>query len=146
MILDGSDHPKWQGSGNPCKWFGFYVSSNLYHEYIYLIPSFRDPFSIFEIYPQSEIPLLTKIADFDRFSSGEFPEDPTHLLPDTLICRMQHRDKIVFRVLDYRMNCSTCFSADVNVREERFGIVKVFFVLSKAFKLTSNYLLGRHSR
>ena len=74
-------------------------------------PFFRDDhFSIFEIYPQSEIPLLTQIAYLDWMSSEN---EPVHLLPDTLICRVFHEDKIVFRVVDYRTNYSTCFSAHV---------------------------------
>jgi hypothetical protein len=104
------------------------------------IPSFRpDKISIFEIYPQSlsETPLLTQIAHLDWSSEDEYP---VHLLPDTLI----YREGIVFRVVNYRTNYSTCFSADVNVRVG--SDVEVFFVLSKTLKLASNYLLGRHSR
>ena len=101
--------------------------------------SFGD-FSIFEIYPQDKIPLLTQIARLDRYPS-EYPE---HLLPDTLICRVVHQERIVFRVVDYRTNYSTCFSADVDVEEINY--VKVFFVLFKMLKVASNFSLGRHSQ
>ena len=75
------------------------------------------------------MPLLTQIARLDWFGA-----EPVHLLPDILIFRNFHRDRIVFRVVDYRTNCSTCFSADVNVK---VGIivnksdVKVFFFFSR---------------
>ena len=95
--------------------------------------------SIFEIYPQSEIPLLTPIAHFDLLHPREIP---AHLLPDTLICRIIHNDRIDFKVVDYRTNYSTRFSAEVNVYDN----VEVFFVLSKTLKLAPNHLLGRHSR
>jgi hypothetical protein len=87
--------------------------------WVYLIPSFSsgypstDHLSIFEIYPQSEIPLLTEIY-LHRFPS----EDAAHwqLLPDTLLFRAIHEDRIVFRVVDYRTNYSTCFSVDVELK------------------------------
>ena len=81
-----------------------YISS------VYLIPSFRYHLSIFEIYPQSEKPLLTEIA---RLDWGFSTDHPPHLLPDTLICRAFYGDRIIFRVVDYRTNYSTCFTADV---------------------------------
>ena len=95
--------------------------------------------SIFEIYPQSEIPLLTRIAHLDLLHPREVA---AHLLPDTLVCRAIHNDRIIFRVVDYRRNCSTRFSANVNAYDN----VEVFFVLSKTLKLAPNHLLGRHSR
>ena len=74
-------------------------------------------------------------------------EEPAHLLPDTLIFRVFHEDRIVFRVVDYRTKYSTHFSADVNVKNIGFEPnVEVFFVLSKMLKLASNCLLGRHSQ
>ena len=36
-------------------------------------------------------------------------------MPDTLIRRVFHEDRIVFGVVDYRTNHSTCFSAHVDV-------------------------------
>ena len=78
-----------------------------------IIPFSSDHFYIFEIYPQREIPLLTQIAHPKWFP---YKEHPVHLLPDTLISRVFHKDRIVFRVVDYRTNRSTCFSADVNVK------------------------------
>ena len=103
-------------------WLSFRVLGKLaFITGVYLIPSFSsDHLSIFEIYPQSEIPLLTQIAHLDWSSSQE---DLAHLLPDTVICRVFHEDRIVFRVVDYRTNYSTCFSADVNESDN----VEVFF-------------------
>ena len=82
--------------------------------------------------------MLTKIAHVDWFPS----ENPTHLLPDTLIGVVFNTDRIVFRVVNYRTNYSICFSADVRWRE--LLIYEVLFVLSKKLKLASNYFLGRH--
>jgi hypothetical protein len=81
--------------------------------YVYLIPSFRDDarLSIFEIYPKSERPLLTEMAHIDWSE-----EQPVHLLPDTVVCRKIYDDRIVFRIVNYRMNYSTRFSADVEVK------------------------------
>ena len=81
---------------------------------VYLILSFSsDHLSIFEIYPQSEIPVLTQFAHLDWTSSEE---SPSHLLPNTLIRSVRYDDRIVFKVVDYRTNYSTCFSADVDVK------------------------------
>ena len=111
-----------------------------------LIPSFSsEQLSIFEIYPQSEMPLLTKIAHLDLLSV----RNPVHLLPDTLICRGSRADGIEFRVVNYRTNFSTCFTADVVYTEKGIGPnydLQVFFFLSKNLRLASNHLLGRHSR
>ena len=86
--------------------------------------------------------MLTQIAHFDWYH-----HKPAHLLPDTLICRVDYDDLIVFRVVDYRTNYSTCFSADVSAEIiDNKHDFEVFFALSKALKLASNYLLGRHSR
>ena len=71
------------------------------------------------------MPLLTQIADFGWFAVDE---QPSHLLPDILIRRAFHEDRIVFGVVDYRTNHSTCFSASVgviNVKDE----VEVFLFL-----------------
>jgi hypothetical protein len=103
---------------------------------VYLIPSFSlKHLSIYEIYPQSEIPLLTEIAHLDWFDSRS--EEPAHLLPDTLIYRVIHQNRIVFRVVNYRTNYSACFSADVDVK--KMGFVRVFFVLLKMLKVASNF-------
>ena len=114
---------------------------------MYLIPSFSgDLLSIFEIYPQSEMSFLTPIAHLDRFSSEL---RPTHFLLDTLICRAFYNDRIIFGVVDNRTYYSTCFTADVKVRNfdsDGEGHVEVLFILSKTLKLSSNYLLGRHLR
>lgn len=79
---------------------------------VYLILFFSsDYLFIFEIYPQREVPLLTEISKFDWFSH----EEKFHLLPDTLILRVFHEDRIGFSVVDYRTNYSTCFSVDVDL-------------------------------
>ena len=91
---------------------------------VYLISSFsplRE--SIFEIYPQSEIPLLTEIAHLDLISSEECSG---HILPNILITFLVHDDSVDFRVVDYRTNYSTCFSADID-RITRQQILKVYF-------------------
>ena len=93
---------------------------------IYLISLSSDTLSIFEIYPQSEIPRLTQIAHLDWFFPSE--EDPVHLLPDTLIFRVFHANRIIFRVVNYRTNYSTWFSADVDVKiTSKYDIEVVFF-------------------
>ena len=78
-----------------------------------------DDFFIFEIYPQSETPLLTQIARFDWLDEANL----LHLLPDTLICCQvppyQLENRIVFGVVDYRTNNSTFFSADVDMTKIR---------------------------
>ena len=100
--------------------------------YLVLIPSFSsDYLSIFEIYPQSEIPMLTKIAHLDWFTYMEdLGGSHLHLLPDTLI-RETHifrKNRTVFRVVDYRTNYSTCFSVNVGSRTtDNFRFYEVFF-------------------
>ena len=94
------------------------------------------------MYPQSKIPLLTQIAHINWFP---FKEEAAHLSPDTLIFRVfpQRTDRIIFKVVDYRTKCSTCFSVtcfSATCFNEKHN-VKAFFVLSKMLKLTSNYLL-----
>ena len=111
--------------------------------YLVLIPSFSSDFvSIFEIYPQSEIPLLTKIAHLDWFSSME-DLGGFHLLPDTLIraCHISRKNRILFRVVDYRTNYSTCFSVNVDSRKT-YKFHDVFFLFSPKAKLASNYFTG----
>ena len=75
------------------------------------------------------MPLLTQIARI-----AWFEDEPAHLLPDTLICRDFHTDRIGFRVMNYRTNYSTCFSADVDVNIDIIinkPDVKVTFFLSR---------------
>jgi len=72
--------------------------------------------TIFEIYPQSETPLLTQIAHF----AADSKELLGHLLPDTLIFRELYKDGIIFRVLNYRLNHSTRFSADFDVHGSQY--------------------------
>ena len=68
--------------------------------------------SIYEIYPQSESPLLIQIAHLDW---DICKDNPAHLLSDTLIFRDFLDDMIVFRIWDYRANYSTCFSVSADL-------------------------------
>ena len=94
---------------------------------------------VYEIYPQSETPHLTQIAHHD-FDPSMDPQLEACLLPDSVIWYEFHidRDWIVFRVWNYRLNHSTCFSVDVD-----FDNFEVYFFLSKALKLAFNSLVGR---
>ena len=92
--------------------------------------------SVYEIYPQSESPHLTKIAHLD-FSPTKDP--PVHLLPETVIWSGPHHDRIVFQVWDYRLNHSIFFFVDVDVDSKR----EVDFILFKVLKLASNSSVGR---
>ena len=96
---------------------------------------------VYEIYPQSETPHLTKIAHLDVGPSrGE--DAPVHLLPGTVIWFNFHNDSVVCRVWDYHLNHSINFSVDVDVNKLEFQI-EVDFNLSKALKLASNSLVDR---
>ena len=92
--------------------------------YVYLLPSFSDDaLSIFEIYPKSERPLLTEIAHIDWDPSDK--EHLAHLLPETVVYRVIHDDRIVFRIVNYRTNYSTCFSADVEANRRPEHVYRV---------------------
>ena len=95
--------------------------------------------SVYEIYPQSETPHLTKIAHLD-FDPAKDP--PAHLLPGIVIWYGFYEDRIVFRVWDYRLNHSISFSVDIDVDKFERNL-EVYFILSKALKLASNLLVGR---
>ena len=71
---------------------------------------FRFDCSVYEIYPQSEIPHLTQVAHLD-FNPTKVPS--ARLLPDTVIWYGSYEYRVVFRVWDYRMNYSISFSVDV---------------------------------
>ena len=83
--------------------------------------------SVFEIYPRSELPLITQIAHLDWFS---LEESPKHLLPDSLIYQSFHEDMIVFRVVNYRTNYSACFSVHVDAIDIELE-VEVFLFFSR---------------
>ena len=89
--------------------------------------------SVYEIYPQSETPHLTKIAHLDFDPTMNPPAD---LLPGTVIWFGFYEDRIVFRVWDYRLNHSKSFTVDVF--EEYNSDLDVCSILSKALKLASN--------
>ena len=92
--------------------------------------------SVYEIYPQSESPHLTKIAHLD-FNPTKDP--PAHLLPGTVIWSGFYHDRIVFQVWDYRLNHSINFSVEVDVESRP----EVDFILFKVLKLASNSSVGR---
>ena len=88
--------------------------------------------SVYEIYPQSETPHLTKIAHLDFNPS----EDPAYLLlPDKVIWYffLDHHG-YVFWIWDYRLNHSISFSVDVDTNEFKSS-PEVYFILSKVLKL-----------
>ena len=75
----------------------------MYNEFV-----FRDTCSVYEIYPQSETPRLTRIAhlvDFNR-------PDCTYLFLSTVIWRYSVMDSIVLKVWDYQLNHSITFIID----------------------------------
>ena len=84
---------------------------------------------VYEIYPQSETPHLTKIAHLD-FGPTEYPL--TCLLPGLVIWFTFHEDRIVFMVWDYRLNHSISFSVDVHVDRFELNKLEVYSILSKA--------------
>jgi hypothetical protein len=93
--------------------------------------------SVYEIYPESETPHLTKIGHLDPCM------DPrAFLLPGTVVWYGFYRDRIVFRVWDYQLNHSISFSVDVDVQKFGFDI-EVYFIFPKAPKLASNPFVGR---
>ena len=86
--------------------------------------------SVYEIYPQSETPHLTKIAHLDFNSS----EDPAYLLlPDKVIWYFFYHG-YVFWIWDYRLNHSINFSVDIDTIKFRSS-PKVYFILFKVLKL-----------
>ena len=102
---------------------------------------FRRDFSVYEIYPQSETPHLTKIARLVLENCILSDYGDLYVLPETVIWYWFYDDKIVFWVWDYRLNHSISFTIDVV--EFYFPDLKVCFILSKALKLASNSFVGR---
>ena len=91
-----------------------------------------DTLSIFEVYPQSEIPLITQIAHINWHYHRE---RVAFFLPDILVFRVSIKNRIDFRVVDYRTNCSTSFSAtffssELDGELESFNF-KVFFFFQR---------------
>jgi hypothetical protein len=97
--------------------------------------------SVFDIYPEDETH-LTEIAYLDIDSINDLPG---YLLPDKVIWFKCLKDRIVFRVWDYRLDHSLIFSVDVDVENLGFDL-EVYFILSKALKLASNSFVGRWRR
>ena len=106
---------------------------------MHLIPSFNhlprffssnsDTLSIFEVYPQSEIPLITQIAHINWHYHRE---RVAHFLPDILVFRASIKNRIDFRVVDYRTNYSTSFSATLFSSEKLQPLrSKVLFFLQR---------------
>ena len=102
-----------------------------------VIISSRDTCSVYEIYPQSDTPRLSRIAHLD-FE----PPVMAYLLPGTLIWRYFVMDRIVLKVWDYRLNHSISFSVVDNFAYK----IEVYFILSKGQRLASNSFVGRQSR
>ena len=90
---------------------------------------------VYEIYPQSPIPQLTQIAHLDLNSARHPLVD---LLPNRVVLYDHYKDRIIFRVWDYRLNHSTCFSADL-ADEEYDCKVQIIQIFSEHF-LASNLL------
>ena len=86
------------------------------------------------MYPQSEIPLITQIARFVT----DLGLHLAYFSPDTLVFRGSIENGIGFRVVDYRTNYSTHFSATLCYDEFKFNLKpdfkNVFFVFSKTLK------------
>ena len=95
----------------------------------------RETCSIYEIYPQSETPRLTRIAHLVVFE----PPIRAYLLLGTVIWRYSVMDKIVLKVWDYQLNHSITFSVVNNF----VYTPEVYFILSKGLKLASNSFVGR---
>ena len=96
---------------------------------------FRETCSVYEIYPQSETPRLTRIAHLVVFD----PPLCAFLLPGTVIWCYSVMDRIVLRVWDYRLNHSIGFSVVDNFDYNP----EVYFIPSKEPKLASNSFVGR---
>ena len=123
-------------------WLSLRLSKLEFISWAFLIPSFSpDYLYIYEIYPQSEKPLLTEIGQFHWDSY----EDKFYLLPDTLIRRVFNEDAtergMVFSIVNYRTNYSTCFSADIDMTKFNFGIdnennFEVYLFCFKTFEVS----------
>ena len=100
--------------------------------------------TIYEIYPESETPILTKITHLDL--------DPSQylyvcLLPGTVIWHGIYNGRVVFRVWDYRQNHSISFSVDVKCKKFDLNLKVHLIILSKALKtgpLTYSFVGNGH--
>ena len=70
----------------------------------------RNSWTVYEIYPQSDMPHLTQIA---HLSFNHV--DNRYLLPGKVIWYRRSEEGMVFRVWDYRVNHSTSFSLRVGI-------------------------------
>ena len=89
--------------------------------------SFRNAYcSVYEINPQMETPHLTKIAHLDFANNFS-----VLLLPGKVIWYNSnfYENRIIFRVWDYQLNHSICFSVDFDFNKFEFNI-EVNFILS----------------
>ena len=75
---------------------------------------------VYEIYPQSEKPHLTKVAHLE-YDQNDSPS--AYLLPGTVIFYELYRDRIAFWVWDYRLNHSISFSVVVVVDELEVNLI-----------------------
>ena len=85
-----------------------------------VIPFFRIKYSVYEIYPQSEKPKLTRIAHVDF----ETTMNRLYLLPGKVFWYERHpsQKRIDFKVWDYRLplNRSINFTLDIEGAEVHF--------------------------
>ena len=143
--MHSSGHPRWHGSDN---FIVLFVSPPLYDHLLYwsIVNSFirRKNCFVYEIYPQSETPHLTQIAlvHFNALNPQEYPQPL--LLPGTVIWYGLYKDRIVFRVWDYRLNHSISFSVDIDVDDHGVCNLEVYiFHSSEVLKLVSNSFIAR---
>ena len=93
--------------------------------------------TVYEIYPESEMPHLIPVAHFDYDSSNS--DILAHLLPGTVIWFRFYINpsRIAFNIWDYRLNYSASFSVDLEVVNCTSNYkTKVYFNLSKALKVS----------
>ena len=94
----------------------------------------KNSWSVYEIYPQSDMPHLTQIAHLDFECI-----DNLYLLPGKVIWYGISLKGIVFRVWDYRVNHSTSFSLDIPQGFD--SRPEVHFTFPKALKLLLTHSL-----
>ena len=99
----------------------------------------KNSWSVYEIYPQSDMPHLTQIAHLDFECI-----DNLYLLPGKVIWYDKSPERIVFRIWDYRVNHSTSFSVDIAYSVDAFQCrLEVHFTPLKALKFVFYSSVGR---
>jgi len=87
--------------------------------------------SVYEIYPQSDTTHLIKIAHLDFFSAKD-SHAHLKLLPGTAIWHYSYKDRIVFKVWEYRLNHSVCFSVDIDNERYKSAVSILFHSFQSA--------------